>query len=91
MTHILDIGVNPKGSGNSQLENWEEEKDEGNFKVEDTQVQSIMRYNQLFTVKTQITIPANFNIKVIWLSVVFQNFLRVIQTIQTLKVEGYIW
>jgi len=63
MTHILDIGVNPKGSGNSQLEKWEEEKNEGNFKVEDTQVQSIMRYNQLFTVKTQITIPANFNIK----------------------------
>ena len=57
MTHILDVGVNPKGSGDEQLENWEEEEGEGNFKVEDTQVQSIMRYNQLFTVKTQITIP----------------------------------
>ena len=63
MTHILDIGVNPKGSGDSQLENWNDEEGEGNFKAEDTQVQSIMRYNQLFTVKTQITIPANFNIK----------------------------
>tara|TARA_Y100000004_G_scaffold194992_1_gene260938 strand:+ start:4922 stop:6199 length:1278 start_codon:yes stop_codon:yes gene_type:complete len=63
MTHILDIGVNPKGSGDDQLKNWQSEEGEGNFKVEDTQVQSIMRYNQLFTVKTQITIAGDFRIK----------------------------
>ena len=63
MTHVLDIGVNPKGSGDSQLENWQDEEGEGNFKAEDTQVQSIMRYNQLFTVKTQITIAGDFSIK----------------------------
>ena len=63
MTHVLDIGVNPKGSGDDQLKNWQSEEGEGNFKVEDTQVQSIMRYNQLFTVKTQITIPGDFSIK----------------------------
>ena len=40
------------------------EEGEGNFKVEDTQVQSIMRYNQLFTVKTQITIAGDFRIKI---------------------------
>ena len=63
MTHILDIGVNPKGTGDDQLKNWQSEEGEGNFKVEDTQVQSIMRYNQLFTVKTQITIAGDFRIK----------------------------
>ena len=63
MTHVLDIGCNPKGEGDSQLENWQDEEGEGNFKAEDTQVQSIMRYNQLFTVKTQITIAGDFSIK----------------------------
>ena len=63
MTHILDIGVNPKGKGDDQLKNLEEEKVEGNFKAEDTQVQSIMRYNQLFTIKTQITIAGDLSIR----------------------------
>lgn len=63
MTHVLDIGVNPKGSGDQQIENWKEEEGEGNFKVEDTQVQSIMRYNQLFTVKIQVTIAGDFSIR----------------------------
>jgi len=63
MTHILDIGVNPKGSGDSQLQNQMSNPGEPNFKAEETMVQSIMRYNQLFTVKTQITIPGDFSIK----------------------------
>ena len=63
MSHILDIGVNPKGTGDQQIENWKDEEGEGNFKVEDTQVQSIMRYNQLFTVKIQVTIPGDFDIR----------------------------
>jgi len=63
MTHILDIGVDPKGTGNKQLENQKSEKGVPNFKAEDTMVQSIMRYNQLFSVKTQITIAGDFSIK----------------------------
>jgi hypothetical protein len=63
MTHVLDIGVNPKGTGDAQLENWEDEKEDGNYKTEDTAVQSIMRYNQLFSVKAQITIAGDFSIK----------------------------
>ena len=63
MTHILDIGVDPKGTGKKQLENQKSEKGVPNFKVEETMVQSIMRYNQLFTVKTQITIAGDFSIK----------------------------
>ena len=63
MTHILDIGVNPKGTGNAQLESQKSDPKEPNFKAEETMVQSIMRYNQLFTVKTQITIAGDFSIK----------------------------
>ena len=38
-------------------------KSKTNFDFKDTVVQSIMRYNQLFTVKTDITIPGDFTIK----------------------------
>ena len=34
-----------------------------NYKVEETQVQTIMRYNQIFTVKTSILIAGDFSIK----------------------------
>tara|TARA_R110002020_G_scaffold114970_2_gene264376 strand:- start:83 stop:1369 length:1287 start_codon:yes stop_codon:yes gene_type:complete len=63
MTHILDIGVNPKGTGDAQLDNQKANPGEPNFQVEDTAVQSIMRYNQLFSVKAQITIAGDFSIK----------------------------
>ncbi len=63
MTHILDIGVNPKGTGDKQLENQKSNPGEPNLQVEDTAVQSIMRYNQLFSVKAQITIAGDFSIK----------------------------
>ena len=63
MTHILDIGVNPKGTGDKQLENQKSNPGEPNFQAEDTAVQSIMRYNQLFSVKAQITIAGDFSIK----------------------------
>ena len=60
---IHDIGVNPKGSGNDQLDNWKKDPENTNFKAEDTLAQSMMRYNQLFTVKTNILIPGDFKIK----------------------------
>ena len=40
-----------------------DDKSKPNFDIKDTMVQSIMRYNQLFTVKTDITIPGDFTIK----------------------------
>ena len=46
-----------------QLENQKSEEGVPNFKAEDTMVQSIMRYNQLFSVKTQITIAGDFSIR----------------------------
>ena len=63
MSHILDVGTIPKGQTvEDQLEYWREFRDQPNFKAADTMVQTIMRYNQLFTVKTNITIPGDFSI-----------------------------
>jgi len=64
MNHVLDVGTLPKGTTTAaQLEDWKNDRESANFKAEDIMVQSIMRYNQLFTIKTQITIPGDFSIK----------------------------
>ena len=64
MNHILDVGTLPKGiTSNAQLEEWRNERESSNYKAEETTVQSIMRYNQIFSIKTQITIPGDFSIK----------------------------
>lgn len=63
MTNIFDIGSNPKGTGNEQLDNWKQDPENPNYKAEETMSQTIMRYNQLFTVKTNIVIPGDFSIK----------------------------
>ena len=60
---IQDIGVNNKGSGDSQLDDWKGEPREPNFKDEQSMVQTVMRYNQLLTVQTNIIIPGDFTIK----------------------------
>ena len=64
MSFVLDTGVMPSGiTSQEQLDTWNEEKSKSNFDFKDTVVQSIMRYNQLFTVKTDITIPGDFTLK----------------------------
>ena len=64
MTHILDVGTQPTGSTvEDQLEHWKENRAAPNFKAMETMQASIMRYNQLFTVKTNIIIPGDFSIK----------------------------
>ena len=61
--HMLkDHGVNPRGKGDEQLDNFKQ-KPEDNFKIEETMVQTIMRYNQMFTVQTNVIIPGDFSIK----------------------------
>jgi len=59
---LKDMGVNPRGKGDEQLDNFKQEE-EPNFKIEETMVQTIMRYNQMFTVQTNIMIPGDFSIK----------------------------
>ena len=61
--HIKDIGVNPKGTGDEQLSEWKSDPKKPNFDAEKTLVQTIMRYNQMLTVQTQIIIPGDFSIK----------------------------
>jgi len=63
-SRIKDIGVNPKGTGDQQLDGWQEGGEvKENYKDEETMVQTIMRYNQMFTVQTEILIPGDFTIK----------------------------
>ena len=64
MSFVTDAGVMPSGTtSQDQLNNWSSEKRKNNLAFKDAASQSIMRYTQLFTVKTEITIPGDFTIK----------------------------
>tara|TARA_Y100001937_G_scaffold116329_1_gene168158 strand:- start:1719 stop:3017 length:1299 start_codon:yes stop_codon:yes gene_type:complete len=64
MSMVLDTGVLPKGkSSSAQLQDWKSQPAIPNYDAPNTMVQSIMRYNQLFTIQTQITIPGDFTIR----------------------------
>ena len=64
MSFVLDTGAIPSGTtSQEQLDTWNDDKTKPDFDIKDTMSQSIMRYNQLFTVKTNITIPGDFTIK----------------------------
>ena len=63
MSHIFDVGAMPNGTGNDQLAQWKENSTSPNYDAENTMAQSVMRYNQLFSVKTNITIPLDLSIK----------------------------
>ena len=64
MTSILDNGALPSGkNAKEQLNAWHKQKDVTNDKVMERMVQSVMRYNQLFSVVTSITIDGDFTLK----------------------------
>jgi hypothetical protein len=64
MNHILDVGTLPSGNtAKEQLENRKENPTKPTWDAADTMVQSIMRYNQLFTIKINIMIPGDFSLK----------------------------
>ena len=64
MTHILDVGVLPAGgTPDEQLKFWKENKDRPTYGAPDAMVQSIMRYNQLFTIKVNIVIAGDFRLR----------------------------
>tara|TARA_B100000965_G_C19599138_1_gene761655 strand:- start:3642 stop:4943 length:1302 start_codon:yes stop_codon:yes gene_type:complete len=63
MSAVLDVGFNQPGTGDQQLEtNTDNRESKPNDKTTKNLVQSVMRYNQLFTVQTEITIPGDFDI-----------------------------
>ena len=64
MNHILDVGVLPPGATpEEQLNHWKQNKEKPTYDAANTMVQSIMRYNQLFTIKTNIIIPGDFSLR----------------------------
>ena len=64
MTAILDLGTLPTGAdAKAQLERWASNTEESNDKVMDRMVQSVMRYNQMYSVVTSITIPGDFSLR----------------------------
>ncbi len=64
MNHVLDVGTLPKGvNSDAQLEEWKNDPTASNYDAANTMVQSIMRYNQIFSIKVNITIPGDFSIK----------------------------
>ena len=64
MNHILDVGTLPSGNDAvEQLKNRKAHPTKPTWNAEDTMVQSIMRYNQLFTIKINIMIPGDFSLK----------------------------
>ena len=64
MSIILDNGVLPQGvNSQAQLEEWKDNPDTPNYDAPNAMVQSVMRYNQLFSIQMNITIPGDFTIK----------------------------
>lgn len=64
MNHVLDVGCLPSGvNSDQQLKEWKKDPTEPTFKATDTMVQSIMRYNQIFSIQTSVIIPGDFQIK----------------------------
>ena len=64
MTHILDVGVLPSGKNpDKELETWKSRLKEPTYDAPNTMVQSIMRYNQLFTIKSEIIIAGDFSLR----------------------------
>jgi hypothetical protein len=63
MNHVLDLGTLPSGKdAKEQLKNWKAKPTDPNFDAPKTMVQSIMRYNQLYSIKTHIMIPGDFSL-----------------------------
>lgn len=63
MSHVLDTGVMPSGSSsNAQLKAWKDDQTANNYDAKNIMVQSIMRYNQLFSIQLNIVVPGDFSI-----------------------------
>ena len=63
MCHILDIGTLPSGvNSDDELKTWKSDPSNPTFNAPKIMVQSIMRYNQLFSVQLNVVIPGDFSI-----------------------------
>ena len=64
MNKVLDVGTLPSGKDiDEQLEKWKENPDNATYDATKTMVQSIMRYNQMFSIKINIMIAGDFSLR----------------------------
>ena len=64
MSHILDVGTLPSGkSTKEQLETWKNNPDTPTYDAPNSMVQGMMRFNQLFTIKTSVIIAGDFSLR----------------------------
>jgi len=64
MNRVLDVGTLPSGKNLlEQLKNWKEDATKPTYDAAQTMVQSVMRYNQLFSIKINIMIAGDFSLR----------------------------
>ena len=64
MNRVKDVGTLPPGKDiEAQLKAWKDKAGEATFDAEDIMVQSLMRYNQLFSIKINIMIAGDFSLR----------------------------
>jgi len=64
MTRVLDVGSLPSGKDiKEQLEKWKDSPFDPTYDAGQTMVQSLMRYNQLFSIKINIKIAGDFSLR----------------------------
>ena len=64
MTRVLDVGSLPSGKDiKEQLEKWKDSPFDPTYDAGQTMVQSLMRYNQLFSIKINIKIAGDFTLR----------------------------
>ena len=64
MSHILDLGALPAGkTPKEQLEKWKKKPELPNYDASNVMVQAMMRYDQLFTIKTDVMIAGDFSLR----------------------------
>ena len=64
MNKVLDVGTLPSGKDiDAQLKAWKENPDNATYNAADIMVQSLMRYNQLFSIKINIMIAGDFSLR----------------------------
>ena len=64
MNKVLDVGTLPAGKDiDAQLKTWKESPFDPTYDSTKTMVQSVMRYNQMFSVKINIMIAGDFRLR----------------------------
>ncbi len=64
LNHVQDIGTLPSGkTPQAQLKEWKNQPNKPTFDAYNAMVQTFMRYNQLFTIKTDVIIAGDFSLR----------------------------